>query len=628
MKKSFTLKAFAFGVATTVALSASATPHQFLVNNVKDAAKVSTLSNPKLDAGKAELTHVKLQLHPAVQTTAQKAPAKKADANYGAWADGGQGEYSYACLYTYNITHDYSIREDNANEGNFQMKFQYGKGLFSNDGVEAIITVTANEDGTYSAHLPEEGVAIGINGNFDTFQTPLYLFDVVSAYKHFQEKGLGITDDDIAEAEEYCTYDPETGTAEFTCRVSPSFDATEVYDGYNVWQYSFGNGWSNESFRRIGSEFKNYNVDFDSAAAYFSHAKGATTGTYNLDTELNDCSWIAFRMVNSKLTTSTALSNAVNTLYSELAAGTVADDVCYMSESGLAQIPVTSYRKGNYTLIYLYVAGESVYYGYGYLSATKDDVDFYDAGMASFTDAIMYDALPPVFGYNYYEDLQEGYASDYGVELPDEYTVSVPCQANSKNEGEYRLVHPYAQFYNEYMSLIFDYDPTCDYLTFDVSDPAESYIAPSATGIYFYSTSGDYIMFAYGSTNQMDGGSEASADTWGTFADGTLSFPELVIPSGATSENECAGALSFAQATYDTEEGEYTLSDTCYLVWSPEVMKIETSIAGIKNVIADTNDANAPVEYFNLQGMRVANPAAGQLLIQRQGSKATKVVIR
>jgi hypothetical protein len=57
-------------------------------------------------------------------------------------------------------------------------------------------------------------------------------------------------------------------------------------------------------------------------------------------------------------------------------------------------------------------------------------------------------------------------------------------------------------------------------------------------------------------------------------------------------------------------------------------MKIETSIAGIKNVIADTNDANAPVEYFNLQGMRVANPAAGQLLIQRQGSKATKVVIR
>ena len=36
-------------------------------------------------------------------------------------------------------------------------------------------------------------------------------------------------------------------------------------------------------------------------------------------------------------------------------------------------------------------------------------------------------------------------------------------------------------------------------------------------------------------------------------------------------------------------------------------------------------DADAPVEYFNLQGIRVANPAAGQIYIRRQGSVATKV---
>lgn len=37
---------------------------------------------------------------------------------------------------------------------------------------------------------------------------------------------------------------------------------------------------------------------------------------------------------------------------------------------------------------------------------------------------------------------------------------------------------------------------------------------------------------------------------------------------------------------------------------------------------------NAPVEYFNLQGMPVSNPAAGQPVIRRQGSKVSKVIIR
>ncbi len=48
--------------------------------------------------------------------------------------------------------------------------------------------------------------------------------------------------------------------------------------------------------------------------------------------------------------------------------------------------------------------------------------------------------------------------------------------------------------------------------------------------------------------------------------------------------------------------------------------------AGIDNVVADEN-GNAPVEYYNLQGVRVENPANG-LFIKRQGSKVEKVVIK
>ena len=48
-------------------------------------------------------------------------------------------------------------------------------------------------------------------------------------------------------------------------------------------------------------------------------------------------------------------------------------------------------------------------------------------------------------------------------------------------------------------------------------------------------------------------------------------------------------------------------------------------MAGVEDITIDNVDANAPVEYFNLQGQRVANPAAGQILIRRQGSTVSKI---
>ncbi len=50
-------------------------------------------------------------------------------------------------------------------------------------------------------------------------------------------------------------------------------------------------------------------------------------------------------------------------------------------------------------------------------------------------------------------------------------------------------------------------------------------------------------------------------------------------------------------------------------------------VGGLADVIADS-DANAPVEYYNLQGIRIANPEAGQLLIKRQGKTVSKIVVR
>ena len=46
---------------------------------------------------------------------------------------------------------------------------------------------------------------------------------------------------------------------------------------------------------------------------------------------------------------------------------------------------------------------------------------------------------------------------------------------------------------------------------------------------------------------------------------------------------------------------------------------------GIAYIDADNN--NAPVEYFNLQGRRVVDPKAGDIVIRRQGTDVTKVIL-
>lgn len=51
------------------------------------------------------------------------------------------------------------------------------------------------------------------------------------------------------------------------------------------------------------------------------------------------------------------------------------------------------------------------------------------------------------------------------------------------------------------------------------------------------------------------------------------------------------------------------------------------SSAGADGIEADMADENAPIEYFNLQGVRVANPANG-VFIKRQGHKASKVLVK
>ena len=53
-------------------------------------------------------------------------------------------------------------------------------------------------------------------------------------------------------------------------------------------------------------------------------------------------------------------------------------------------------------------------------------------------------------------------------------------------------------------------------------------------------------------------------------------------------------------------------------------LEVPGDLTGIESVGAE--DVEAPVEYYNLQGVKVDNPSNG-LYIKRQGNKVTKVIL-
>lgn len=183
------------------------------------------------------------------------------------------------------------------------------------------------------------------------------------------------------------------------------------------------------------------------------------------------------------------------------------------------------------------------------------------------------------------------------------YTIQI--QKNSET-GVYRLISPWRQLYTD-LGLGSSTAPNLD---IDASDPTNLIIPLQATGLGS-KTDGAY---KYMSKSYYDLVNEQETDdalkiTLTDNGDGTstISFP---YRSG----------FIYAQ----TSGGTYYASNYA------DVLSYVTfpTFSGINEVKADIDNSNAPVEYYNLQGMRIAAPVEGQLVIKRQGSKVEKLIVR
>lgn len=137
----------------------------------------------------------------------------------------------------------------------------------------------------------------------------------------------------------------------------------------------------------------------------------------------------------------------------------------------------------------------------------------------------------------------------------------------------------------------------------DATDANNIVLGMTSTGINGGTTDGIYY---YTSTNQNY---ETNEDCPEEFRGKLTVTDQTVIFSFPVK-----GTLLYASTSNQLYYGNTT----------PITITITKATEGVENITID--DANAPAEFFNLQGQRVAAPVKGNLYIKRQGTVTSKVV--
>ena len=182
-----------------------------------------------------------------------------------------------------------------------------------------------------------------------------------------------------------------------------------------------------------------------------------------------------------------------------------------------------------------------------------------------------------------------------------EYPIQVEAAINEDNPNLISIVSPYTS--SSFVMRASNLSNRKVRIVFDVTDPDFVLVQPQYSGYIarkdndirqFFIADGGTAKLALGTTRES-----IIADGYNaTYKDGIITIPKPIFG-------------------FDIDGVRY--------IWGDQETKVYMPGAGVSDITTD--DADAPVEYYNLQGVKVENPAAGQLYIRRQGAKVEKVIL-
>lgn len=197
-----------------------------------------------------------------------------------------------------------------------------------------------------------------------------------------------------------------------------------------------------------------------------------------------------------------------------------------------------------------------------------------------------------------------GWKNDDGSVLnPDDYPITCEMLQNIDNPNIYCLVDPYHS--QDFVLRSYNLSSTKSYILIDASDEDFVTVEPQFSGFtarndndistYYLTEAGHYML-----ANNRTAETVKEQGHNSTYSENFISIP---TPLFGFSKEGVGKIWNIPHPTY---------------IYMP-------GYQGVHDVDAITPDT--PVEYYNMQGMRIAAPQAGQLYIRRQGSRTDKIVL-
>ena len=232
-----------------------------------------------------------------------------------------------------------------------------------------------------------------------------------------------------------------------------------------------------------------------------------------------------------------------------------------------------------------------------------DDEDWTSIGFAKFVDGWVL----PLFGIDQFEN---------------EYEVGI--QQNNNKETRYRLVNPYKTG----PAAVYNQSTTDGYIVFDIADPAHvtfnavdagfSYLGADVSEMYCYNMVTFFALY-YGVGYNDVISQLGDQIPYTTYKDGVVTL-DYIVDEGENWYDACFGVQDAIDGGYQWQNQLGQTVDMRCRITMPTTE--DSAVSAIES------EENAPARYFNLQGVEVENPAKGSIVICRQGSKSSKMVVK